>query len=132
MTGLKCFAAAVAALVVSGAARAECYVCDDVVVLDREAASCFLQDFEAFSGQIAADKDGRAEFDLARCPDAEKPRGGLSLMPTIGGAASAEPERKMRYTLDATSAACLKDLLKDYDGPFDPDASFNLVEKCSQ
>ena len=68
-------------------AIAECYVCDDLVVLDRQAATCFLEKFDTFAAASSTTDGKRIEFDTTSCldPDAEKPRGGLSLMPTIGG-----------------------------------------------
>lgn len=109
-------------------AYAECYVCDDLVILDRQTASCFLEKFDSF----AAAEGDRMEFDTTSCvdPDAEKPRGGLSLMPTIGGMANAGPKAKARYMLDDQTATCLKGLLETYDGPFDPDAQFDLAKNC--
>jgi len=113
-------------------ASAECYVCDDLVVLDRQAATCFLEKFDSFAAASSNADGKRIEFDTTSCidPDAEKPRGGLSLMPTIGGMANAAPKTKARYTLDDASATCLKGLLETYDGPFDPDAQFDLAKNC--
>mgnify|MGYP000498301180 CR=1 FL=1 len=115
-------------------AAADCYVCDDLVVLDRKAAACFLESFESFAGQSSEADGKRIEFDTTSCidPDEEKPRGGLSLMPTIGGMANNAPKAKSRYTLDNDTAACLKGLLETYDGPFDPDAQFDLAKNCPQ
>ncbi len=113
-------------------ASAECYVCDDLVVLDRQAASCFLETFDTFAAKSSEADSKRIEFDTTSCvdPDAEKPRGGLSLMPTIGGMANAGPKAKARYTLDDATATCLKGLLETYDGPFNPDAQFDLARNC--
>lgn len=114
-------------------ASAFCYLCDDVIVLNRDNAACFIDRFDALSSAIEAADDGWAEFNLEECidPDAERDRGGLSLMPTLGQTAAAGKRKKMRYTLDAEGAACLKVLLKAYDGPFDPNATFDLVQTCN-
>lgn len=112
----------------------ECYVCDDLVVLDRAAANCFLEGFDTLSEQLSQEDGSRVEFDTGSCvdPDEERPRGGLSLMPTIGGVAKAATETKTRYTLDSRTASCLKELLETYEGSFDPDAKFDLAEDCNR
>lgn len=107
----------------------ECWICDEVVEVTEDYARCYLDNFEVLLN--AFDNSGleRQQVNLAGCAGgtADGTRG-LLTMGNLG--TSSTPSVKSVYTLDRSSAICLRDLLAAFDGPLSPSAVFRLNEAC--
>lgn len=128
---------AAAMLVPTGAAMAECPVCDDVIELTSFRAACFIENHETIVQAVAAAPNGRMPIDLDACMvggDKLETRGALADMPTLEGVLPEASDRtapiKSVYLLDLASVECLKDLIEAHSGPFDPVATFDLFGRC--
>lgn len=125
-----------AALVLSAPAAA-CFVCDEVVELDRVRASCFLADYENYAESIRSSELGRAEIDLSGCAQSvASGRRGIAAMPLFPDESGDEPDTAFQadlrsvYILDEKGAACLKTLLESRKDPIDPSIRVDLVSAC--
>lgn len=133
---VKPVVALAAALVFSAPAEA-CFVCDEVVELDRVRASCFLADYENYAESIRLSEMGRAEIDLSGCAQSvASGTRGIAAMPLFPGGSSDKADTTLQadlrsvYILDAEGAACLKKLLESRKEPIDPSIRVDLVSAC--
>ncbi len=118
----------IAALIVTPAmTQAQCFICDEVIEIDRAGADCFLQNLADHRANAQSSEDGFAEVDIYVCYNADRSgtRGGVEVMPTL-------PQGdvdKTVYTLDPGSIDCLANLVAQ-GGAFDPTEVFDLTEEC--
>lgn len=113
-------------------ARADCFICDDLVVLDEVAAKCFLDNANTSISEAAS--NGYSEIDISDCTgrDAVESRGSLELdsgFDKIGGNESTLRVRTS-FVLDVPSIECLKQLLTSVKRPITPAQRFDLVSEC--
>lgn len=113
-------------------AKAECFVCDDVIELTEEYASCFESGFDELMAALDASNLDRQMVNLAGCSvggEQSATRGGLLEMGVLPEVQSGS--LKSVYILDRASAICLRDAIDNYDAPFDPSTVFRLAEVCT-
>lgn len=129
MGSFRTLAATLALCVTAQGALAQCRICDEVIELNAEYAQCFAQKYDAMLSTLTTTGTKRIKVDLADCAGgaADQERSGLLVMPSLTG--QPRPPKSV-YILDAAYLTCLNDLLGKYDGPFDPQAQFDLFEQC--
>lgn len=132
---MRCFNLAFAVLcaLVATPAAAECFICDEVVELNEEYATCFTENFDTLMDALDTAPAGRQQVNLAGCgadSGTAGRRGGLLEMGTLPLATPNTPI-KSNYILDRPLALCLRELIAAHDGPFDPSVAFDLVEACN-
>ena len=112
-------------------AGATCFVCDEVVELTKETAACFEQNFDVLIEALETAPAGRQSVNMGACTGADGAarREGLIEMGELP--LGDKKIVKMVYILDKASALCLRDLLAEYEGDFDPSQPFDLVELCN-
>ena len=128
---------AVAATLALGSTNASaCLVCDEVIELDQPRASCFSASYDRFLSAARNSPSQSAQIDLSECVGASgtENRGLDRIGPSIDGNArtmETQPQLRSVYILDEAGIVCLKGLLDDYEGAYDP-ARFDLYESCGQ
>lgn len=113
-------------------AHANCFVCDEVVELTSDYATCYSENFDILIAALEASAVDRQQINLAGCnggQDAASNRGGLLEMGALPAAGQASV--KSVYILDRASAICLRDLIVAHDAAYDPSAVFRLGEVCA-
>lgn len=118
MTGIRHLAAAAAAatLALAPAARADCVICANSIVMNEDLATCFLDKYgdpQAVAGDTVA-------VDLSRC---EKSRSIVLALPEPK-AAIEEPDTK--FLLSRGQVECLRDKLQSDEIDLDPSARIDL------
>ncbi|MFD0914790.1 hypothetical protein ACFQ14_00045 [Pseudahrensia aquimaris] len=116
------------------AASQDCFVCDEVVILDTGRANCFLQRFDALQKDADASPKARILVDFTECTGLE-----VDAVGTRGGFTPVEPGDVLRddlrssYILDIAGLACVRELLGERLSkglPIDPTIRIDLVTDC--
>lgn len=118
MTGIRHLALAAAAATVAfvPAARADCVICANSIVMNEDLADCFLQKY-ADPASISGDT---VAVDLSRC---EKSRSVVLALPEPKAAVE-EPD--IKFLLSRGQVECLKDKLQSDEIDLDPSARIDL------
>lgn len=109
----------------------DCWICDDVVEVSTVYAECYVANYDLLIESF--DKNGidRQQINFSGCSsdgNTNRSKRGLLTM----GSLPKQPETSTKtvYTLSRSSAVCLRDLIEQFDGPFDPSIVFKLNEQC--
>lgn len=113
--------------------NAACLICDELVELNAESATCFLDNYDQLSHHLDETGDERITVNFAACSgsNTSTDRGGLLTIPLLPKGGAGPRNIKMVYILDMRGISCLKDLLLEFDDTIDPSVSFDLFEECS-
>ena len=111
----------------------DCFICDDMVILDDRAAGCFLQVYESSLGR--AQSDGYAEVDLSNCMGTagDENRGSLEKPfedVNPGGREPVATRMRSSYVLDVASLECVRHLLDQTPRPISPARRYDLLHDC--
>lgn len=109
----------------------ECWICDDEVEVNATYAECYIANYDLLMESFDAQAVERQQVNFAGCSsdaNATGTRGGLLKM---GELPEADASKKTIYTLSRDSAICLKRLIENAQGQFDPQVVFRLDQQCS-
>lgn len=120
------------------AGQSMCMVCDEIITLNVDQASCFADNFDTVIMAIEATPAGRFPVNMNGCKLEEQmgqgigTRGGILTMPDLPDSHAIAPEEgKSVYLLDRSGAECLGALLTTHFADIDPSATFDLYEMCA-
>ncbi|WP_058246372.1 hypothetical protein [Tropicibacter naphthalenivorans] len=113
-------------------------VCDEIITLNADQASCFTDNFDTVLKAIEATPEGRFPVNMNGCALGDRngqgiaTRGGILTMPDLPERPALAPEEgKSVYLLDRSGAECLRNLLTARAAELDPSATFDLYELCA-
>lgn len=109
--------------------NAECFLCDEVITLNKEMVACLNSNFEEFTKEISEANGEPTALNLTSCYEtgasSENTRS-LSVLPSL----STSGKIKNVYMFDVDNLNCLIDLVKSNDLDFDPNVTLDLYEEC--
>lgn len=121
------------------AGQSLCMVCDEIITLNTDQASCFADNFDTVLKAIEATPEGRFPVNMNGCQSEAQggqgigTRGGILTMPDLPDSPAIAPEEgKSVYLLDRSGAECLRTLLTTHSADIDPSATFDLYEMCAK
>lgn len=111
----------------------DCFICDDLVILNDPGTECFLASYDA--SVASARKLGAATIDLTPCTgsNGDETRGSIDKpLGAVGRSKTTVVEQQMRssYVLDLAGVECLRRLVDREARPIKRPTPFDLTKLC--